>query len=87
MIIQELKHKNVVLYGAGGVVLHYIKYLQNQCNVVAWVDKYPEDKDKLCLHKILPAVVIEQLQYDYIVISVLKEELAFSIKKRVDREV
>ena len=50
---------------------------------MAWGDKYPEDKDKLCLHKILPAVVIEQLQYDYIVISVLKEELAFSIKREL----
>lgn len=79
----ELKHKNVVLYGAGGSSAALYKYLQNQCNVVAWVDKYPEDKDKLCLHKILPAVVIEQLQYDYIVISVLKEELAFSIKREL----
>ena len=81
----DIKGKNVILYGAGGSsrVLYNHLIEDCECIVVAWVDKYPDGKDMLCLHKIESRNIINDLEYDYIVISVISEELYISIKKEL----
>ena len=81
----DIKGKNVILYGAGGSsrVLYNHLIEDCECIVVAWVDKYPEGKDMLCLHKIESRNIITDLEYDYIVISVISEELYISIKNEL----
>lgn len=81
----DIKRKNVILYGAGGSsrVLYNHLIEDCECIVVAWVDKYPDGKDMLCLHKIESRNIIKDLEYDYIVISVISEELYISIKKEL----
>lgn len=81
----DIKGKNVILYGAGGSsrVLYNHLIEDCECTVMAWVDKYPEGKDMLCLHKIESRNIINDLEYDYIIISVINEELYISIKKEL----
>lgn len=79
----EVLNKKVVLYGAGGGSKALYRYLKDRCNIVAWLDKAPEGKDMRCLHEILPADKIPELDFDYLVISVLSKELAQSIKKEL----
>ena len=78
----ETDEKDVVIYAAGecGIALH--KYLTNKMRskVVAWVDREPKDKEKLCLHEIRQVLDIANIEFDYIVIGVEKELLAMSIK-------
>lgn len=81
----DIKGKNVILYGAGGSsrVLYNHLIEDCECIVAAWVDKYPDGKDMLCLHKIESRNIITDLEYDYIVISVISEELYISIKNEL----
>lgn len=81
----DIKGKNVILYGAGGSSrLLYNHLIEDcECTVMAWVDKHPEGKDMLCLHKIESRNIIKDLEYDYIIISVISEELYISIKKEL----
>jgi glycosyltransferase involved in cell wall biosynthesis len=81
----DIKGENVILYGAGGSsrVLYNHLIEDCECIVVAWVDKYPDGKDMLCLHKIESRNIITDLEYDYIVISVISEELYISIKNEL----
>lgn len=81
----NLNNNKVVLYGAGNSSESLYKYLVEKCkcNVVAWVDKYPSGKDIKVLHEILPVNSIINMDYDYIVIAVLNEKLAMSIKKEL----
>ena len=69
----EVLNKKVVLYPA--MLLCCTCPLNN--------DKAPEGKDMRCLHEILPADKIPELDFDYLVISVLSKELAQSIKKEL----
>ena len=81
----NLNNNKVVLYGAGNSSESLYKYLVEKCkcNVVAWVDKYPLDKDMKVLHEILPVKSIINMDYDYIVIAVMNEKLAMSIKREL----
>lgn len=82
---ENLNNNKVILYGAGNSSESLYKYLIKKCNcdVVAWVDKYPSGKDIKVLHEILPVNSIINMDYDYIVIAVLNEKLAMSIKKEL----
>ena len=81
----DIKRKNVILYGAGGSsrVLYNHLIEDCECTVIAWVDKYPEGKDMLCLHKIESRNIINDLEYDFIIVSVISEKLYISIKKEL----
>lgn len=83
--IPPIVNKNIILYGAGGCSRIIYNYLIDvcKCNVIAWVDKYPEGKDKFCLHNIQHSNIIEQLSYDYIYVAVLSKDLYGSIKKEL----
>ena len=79
----EVLNKRVILYGAGGNSRALYRYLKDKCEVVAWLDKAPEGKDMRCLHEILPADKLQELEFDYLVISVLSKNLAKSIKREL----
>ncbi len=83
----EVKKKQVVIYAAGGCSVALSKYLVEDmgCSIVAWLDKKPQDKEKMCLHEIRPAKDIEELNFDYLVIGVEHELLAKSIKKELEQ--
>ena len=82
---EKLKNKRIVIYGAGNSSESLYNYLTKECNckITGWVDKYPDDKDMRVLHKILSVKSILTIKYDYIVIAVLKKELADSIRKEL----
>lgn len=79
----EVLNKRVILYGAGGNSRALYRYLKDKCEVGAWLDKAPEGKDMRCLHEILPADKLQELEFDYLVISVLSKNLAKSIKREL----
>ena len=82
---ENLKNKKVVIYGAGNSSESLYNYLTKECkcDITVWVDKYPEGKDMKVMHEILAVNSILNIQYDYIVIAVLKKELADSIRKEL----
>ena len=82
---ENLKNKKVVIYGAGNSSESLYNYLTKECkcDITGWVDKYPEGKDMKVMHEILAVNSILNIQYDYIVIAVLKKELADSIRKEL----
>ena len=74
----ELKGKKVVIYGAGKVGQSYYKLFKAIIpdSVVSWVD-IKDNSQK----NIFPVSKILEVNYDYIVIAVLKKELYMSIKE------
>ena len=82
---ENLKNKKVVIYGAGNSSESLYNYLTKECkcDITGWVDKYPEGKDMKVMHEILAVNSILNIQYDYIVIAVLKKELADNIRKEL----
>lgn len=82
---ENLKNKKVVIYGAGNSSESLYNYLTKECkcDITGWVDKYPEGKDMKVMHEILAVNSILNIQYDYIVIAVLKKEFADSIRKEL----
>ena len=79
--IEKLFEKKVVVYGAGTVGQGYysqlIKY--QKINIVSWVDKNSTAYD-FDYFDVQPVEIISGLDFDYILIAVLEEELADSIK-------
>lgn len=79
--VEVLKGKNVILYGAGNVGRDYYTQLcmYRQCHIVVFVDKNFD-----CYHYDYIDVVgkdrLPDFEYDIILISVLREDAAFSIK-------
>lgn len=82
---EDLKNKKIIIYGAGNSSESLYNYLIKECNcdIVGWVDKYPEGKDMKVLHEILSVNSIININYDYIVLAVLNKELADSIRKEL----
>lgn len=82
--IKKLFNKRVILYGAGNVGREY--YLQivkyEQCQLIAWVDKNYAKYDYE-YYNVKPVSYISTVDYDKIVIAVLREKLACSIKKEL----
>ena len=79
--IDILKDKNIILYGAGCVGRDYYaqfcKY--RQCNIVAVMDKN-YNKYHYDYVDVIGKDNLSDLEYDLILISVLQEEVALSIK-------
>lgn len=79
--IEKLFNKKIVLYGAGAVGKDYyfqiVKY--EKCQLIAWIDK----NYFTCNHdyySVKPITYFFNINYDIIVIAVLREKLAESIK-------
>ena len=77
-----LFNKKVVVYGAGNYGKLMYNYLKRNvmCEIVAWVDKYPDGKSLRCNHQILPTQILNEMSYDYILISVKDKKIAEEIK-------
>lgn len=75
------RRSKVVLYGAGmagNFLEHYIKSV-HECNLVCWVDKnYEAIKGQ---RNICNPEIIKELDFDYVVISIMKSELVTEVKK------
>lgn len=78
---KKLFCKKIIIYGAGKVGYDYycqlIKY--NKIDIAAWIDKKPNNYDYE-EYDIQPVDIINELQYDYILISVANENVVRQIK-------
>lgn len=74
----------IVLYGAGVVGNDYYRQLAiyNNIDIVAWVDKEPE-KYKYNYCEVSKISKLDNLNYDYLLIAVAREELSESIKQEL----
>ena len=80
--IERLYEKKIVIYGAGTVGQDYYSQLvkYQKINIVSWVDK----NSSACnfdYYDVQPADIISGLDFDFILIAVLKEDLADSIRE------
>lgn len=78
-----IKGKKIVIYGAGACGQAFYTYLMSEnmdTQIVGWVDINPDNKSEQCLYKIEYPEVLLQLQFDYIVIAILKEDMAKKIQ-------
>lgn len=82
-VFQKIE-KNVILYGAGGVGMDYHKKL-DECMkfcLCGWVDKNFE-KYREAGFDVQPVEYIRDIEYDYILVSVKKENLFNEIKEEL----
>lgn len=82
---ESLKNKKIIIYGAGNSSESLYNYLIKQCNceIVAWIDKYPDGKSMKVLHDVISIECIDDKEYDFIVIAALKKNLADNMKKEL----
>ncbi len=85
-----LKNKRIIVYGAGSVGRDYILQLSayEDIHIVAWVDKYPEDYN-YAFRRVLPLSVLDNAEYDYILVAVRDEALSDQIRSELinDRHI
>ena len=79
--INKLFNKKIVLYGAGSVGREYYSQIvqYEKCQLVAWVDKN-YSTIRYDYYNIKPVNYILKINYDIIIIAVLRKELASTIK-------
>lgn len=77
---------DIILYGAGQFGISVYKYLYKSkfCNVNLWVDKNAGQADKTSLPVVFPDN-IPKANFDYIIIAVLNETIAESIRCSLSR--
>lgn len=76
-------NSKIILYGAGAAGIHLENYIQNVIgsNIVCWVDQdYKTLQDTLGVKN--PAEIVKY-EYDYIVISIMRESAVQSVKKNL----
>lgn len=76
-----LKDKRIIVYGAGSVGRDYILQFSayEDIHIVAWADKFPENYD-YAFRKVLPLSVLENAEYDFIIVAVRDEVLFDQIR-------
>lgn len=82
--IDNLQNRRLVIYGAGNVGKDVYAQLSKYefCNIVGWVDKnYQKYHYPYCT--VRSSDSLNDLEYDIIIIAVLREELANSIKNEL----
>lgn len=80
-LVDKIRNKRIILYGAGAIGKDYYAYLSKyQDNqIVAWVDREYE-KFSLDYRKIEPINTILEIEYDWLIIAVLEERTAERIR-------
>ena len=75
------KDANIVLYGAGAVGIHMAAYIKslNGSHLVCWADRNYKDLSRTL--KVVSPQDIIRYDYDYVVISILRESAVWSAKK------
>ena len=71
------KHTKILLYGAGNVGQDYYELLKEDYQIVGWVDK--QYNDNANDGTICGTELIDSSEFDYLVIAVLRENLAKQI--------
>ncbi len=75
---------NYIIYGAGACGQALYRFLEKNGKtkkLVAWIDKYPQGKEELCLHEIVGISDIKNYQYEYLIIAVKESVLSEIIQK------
>ncbi len=82
--IEQLRNKKIIIYGAGRVGRDFYEQMSRykDIEIVAWVDKN-SDNISYDYNKVMPPEIINDFNYDYIVIAILKEEVAKVIRKKL----
>lgn len=77
----RLQGKKVVIYGAGVVGKDYYAQISRymDCDIVAWVDTYPEKYDYPHI-KVLGTEKLGTIEYDILLIAVAKDKIAQEIR-------
>lgn len=81
-----IQNKKIVIYGAGACGQAFYDYLKTRrikIRIAAWIDKSPSNKSEQCLYQIDAPEVLERLEFDYIVIAVLKKEVSEIIREEL----
>ena len=82
----QIDLKNVIIYGAGVVGENYYRqFIGNGIKVLAWVDKNYK-KYKQMGYPVTEIKKIKSIDYNYIIIAVLKEEVAQNIRQELKSE-
>ena len=76
--VDRIRGKDVVLYGAGKVGKSYYTQIMADriSNIVLWIDKMPEGN-------VSPMIEIQNIEYDYVVISVIEKMMYKRDRKSV----
>lgn len=75
---EELLERRLVLYGAGTCGQAFYQYAMKkgkEKNIVAWLDRLGPEKNTECLHEIKKPEILLELDYDFLIVAVLDEEL------------
>ena len=82
LCVNKFYNKKICLYGAGAVGQSYYNQLvkYQKINIVSWVDKNPSACN-FDYFDVKPVDIISGLDFDYILIAVLKKDLADSIRE------
>ena len=78
------KGSKLIVYGAGNIGVEMVNAIDSDSKykLVAWVDKNPKDNPR-STHKVEPINVIDEREYDYIVVAILVSHTAVAVKKEL----
>ena len=82
-VIQNLKGKKVVLYGAGAVGKDFYSQItrENDCELIAWVDG--KHYGRINLIEVERPEILKSVEYDIILLAVNDERIASDIKQEL----
>ncbi len=82
--VNEIKGRKIILYGAGAVGRDYYAQISrySDCQIVAWVDAYPEryHYPHICLYGL---EILRMVEFDLLLIGVWEEKLAEEIQSQL----
>ena len=83
---EDIWNKKIIIYGAGLIGrAFYNECVKRGCtkHIVAWIDREPRDKSRLCLYNISPIEEIYNFEYEKIVIAIQDRKLADLIRENL----
>ncbi len=82
--IENIRHKRLVLYGAGMVGQSYYTQISRyqSCQIVAWVDRHPPRLHDVDINIDSPEVLLK-IEYDLILIALKSKEDAIDVKQNL----
>lgn len=82
--VEMIQGKRIVIYGAGVVGQDYYAQISRytNCRIVAWVDQKPEQY-KFEYIQLYGKDVLRELQYDILIIAIMKKEIADTVREQL----
>ena len=83
---KDIKDSRIVIYGAGACGQAFYQFLCSknmEKQIIAWIDKNPENKSNQCLHQIYSSDILLSIHYDYIIIAILNKELEILVRSEL----